>query len=252
MESGKVYVVHNDWIKNPDAGEGTMTYKIGLTTDSVNKRYYGLGLQMPGKFKCDFAYEFDSEKYKKVEKTLHKMLSKLNVGGEWFDLDADTLDGIQEVCEMAGGKRIQDEISEDETEEEVGSTSNRGGGTTREAWMEKAPWVVEAADSLKKVLSGTLESIGLRYVAEYIAITSSNNKYLTLKKRSKQNGSFLGYHIKVQAQNKLIKLLKENGIEYIRGGGGWGSIKFVDKQLIEKHKDVFIKLAEFVRDCKER
>jgi len=110
MENGKVYVVHNDWIQNPEAEEGTMTYKIGITASSVDYRLYGLGLKMPSEFECDFAYEFDSEKYKKVEQTLHKILSMSNVGGEWFDLDADSKEGVREVCEMAGGKLVTDEV----------------------------------------------------------------------------------------------------------------------------------------------
>jgi len=40
MEAGKVYVVHNSWIKNPQTEK--MPYKIGTTKASVEDRYYGL------------------------------------------------------------------------------------------------------------------------------------------------------------------------------------------------------------------
>jgi hypothetical protein len=119
-ETGKVYVVHNEWIQNPEAEEGATTYKIGMTTTTVDKRYYGLGLKMPGEFECDFAYEFNGEKYREVEKTLKKILSKSRVGGEWFDLDADSYDGVQSVCEIAGGKLVTEAVEEEIEEEAEG------------------------------------------------------------------------------------------------------------------------------------
>ena len=115
MENGKVYVVHNEWLQDPETGE--MPYKIGMTKNSVNERFYGLGLKMPGEFICDFAYEFDNN-YAKVEKTLHNMLNQLNINGEWFNINEDALDGIKTVCELAGGKLIT-EIIEEEIEEET-------------------------------------------------------------------------------------------------------------------------------------
>lgn len=115
MEIGKVYVVHNEWIQDPESGE--MPYKIGITKNSVGDRYYGLGLKMPGEFICDFAYEFD-DNYAKVEKTLHNMLNQLNINGEWFNINEEALDGIKTVCELAGGKLIT-EIVEEEIEEET-------------------------------------------------------------------------------------------------------------------------------------
>jgi hypothetical protein len=107
METGKVYVVHNDWIQDPETGE--MPYKIGITKGNVDDRYYGLGLKMPGEFICDFAYEFD-EKYSQVEKTLHNMLNQVNVNGEWFNVNEEALSGIKSICELAGGKLITEKI----------------------------------------------------------------------------------------------------------------------------------------------
>ena len=109
----KVYVVHNEWILNPENGK--MPYKIGITMNSIEHRYYGLGLKMPGEFICDFAYEF-GEEYSKVEKTLHNMLNQLNVNGEWFSINEEALDGIRNICELAGGKLITEEI-----EKEIGN-----------------------------------------------------------------------------------------------------------------------------------
>ena len=110
MEIGKVYVVHNEWIQNPVTGD--MPYKIGITKTTVDGRYYGLGLKMPGEFICDFAYEF-TENYTTVEKALHDILNKVNVNGEWFNLNEDALGGIQKICEMMGGKLVTDKVEQE-------------------------------------------------------------------------------------------------------------------------------------------
>ncbi|MCL2008741.1 MAG: GIY-YIG nuclease family protein [Treponema sp.] len=115
MEIGKVYVIHNEWIQDPETGN--MPYKIGITKNLVEDRFYGLGLKMPGEFICDFAYEF-SGNYAKVEKTLHSMLNQLNVNGEWFNVNEEALEGIRNICELAGGKLITEEI-ENEIENET-------------------------------------------------------------------------------------------------------------------------------------
>jgi hypothetical protein len=122
MGSGIVYVVHNNWIQNPDAKKGCKTYKIGITTKSVSARYYGLDLKMPSEFVCDFAYKFDNEQYIAVEKKLHKILNQLNVGGEWYDLNDDTLDGVHDVCKQNGGELITDAI-----EKEITGEKRQGG-----------------------------------------------------------------------------------------------------------------------------
>jgi hypothetical protein len=116
MENGKVYVVHNEWIQYPETGD--MPYKIGITKNSVDDRYYGLGLKMPGEFICDFAYEF-SYNYAEVERTLHSMLNQLNINGEWFNINEEALDGIKKICELAGGKLIT-EIVKNEIENATG------------------------------------------------------------------------------------------------------------------------------------
>jgi hypothetical protein len=107
MEGGKVYVVHNEWLQDPESGE--MPYKIGITKNSVDDRYYGLGLKMPGEFVCDFAYEFE-DKYSMVENAIHDILNKLRINGEWFYVDERTLEGVRKICELAGGKLITEKI----------------------------------------------------------------------------------------------------------------------------------------------
>jgi hypothetical protein len=119
MGSGKVYVVHNDWIKDPVNGK--MPYKVGITTeDSVEDgRFHGIGLIMPGKFVCDFAYEFDGEEYKELEKAVHEMLDKSKVNGEWFWVDKREMSGIRRMCELAGGRPIADQVAKEFAGEKI-------------------------------------------------------------------------------------------------------------------------------------
>jgi hypothetical protein len=64
MKSGILYVVFNKWICDPETRK--TPYKIGITASSVEDRYYGLGLKMPGKFETKFAYKLKN--YKKRNK----------------------------------------------------------------------------------------------------------------------------------------------------------------------------------------
>ncbi|GBU22984.1 hypothetical protein R80B4_02897 [Fibrobacteres bacterium R8-0-B4] len=252
MGSGKVYVVHNDWIQNPDAEDGYMTYKIGMTTDSVSNRYYGLGLKMPSEFECDFAYEFDSEKYKDVEKALHKILNESNVGGEWFDLSDNTLDGVQSICKLAGGKLITDAVESKIAEEEELDEL-----ITRETWMEKSKWTVETADCLKELMSkeGIFECPSLRYKIDFIAVSSSRkygfDVYFYLRKIAGEMSS-LFFFVGEEKRDELIKLLEEKNIRYKLPKRKRTLQISIDKQLIEQHNDVFIKIAEYIKDYKKR
>ena len=106
MDAGIVYVVFNKWICNPETNE--MPYKIGFTMKSVEERYYGLGLKMPGEFETLFAYKFDN--CKEAENLLHDILDKKRVRGEWFSIDQNELDIVKSNCEKMGGVLVTDEI----------------------------------------------------------------------------------------------------------------------------------------------
>jgi len=246
MGTGIVYVVHNDWIQNPEAVEGFMTYKIGITADSVSNRYYGLGLKMPSEFECDFAYEFDSERHKEVETALHKLLNQSNVGGEWFDLSDDTLDGVRSICELAGGILITDTV-----EKEIEADAGPVVVVTREDWINKSGCTVETADSLYALVSGVFQKPGLNYTKKYIAVTSSNANCFWLGKRSQKMPSILYFYVNEEKRDGLVEFLKEKNIQWRSSGRGWGGI-YVDKQFVEQHEEVFIKIAEFVKGFKER
>ena len=116
MDSGLLYVVYNDWICDPYTRE--MPYKIGITKNKVEDRYYGLGLRMPGEFNTLFAYRFSD--YKLIEQIVHGMLNQLCVNGEWFNVNEETLNSIQDSCKRMGGELITEEF-EKEIETATGS-----------------------------------------------------------------------------------------------------------------------------------
>jgi len=106
MESGILYVVFNEWIRDPKTNE--MPYKIGITRNTIEDRYYGLGLKMPGKFETLFAYKIKD--YAKAEQYIHGIFNKYCVNGEWFKLDQKELDLIKLNCETMDGILVTDEI----------------------------------------------------------------------------------------------------------------------------------------------
>jgi uncharacterized protein YlzI (FlbEa/FlbD family) len=106
--AGILYVVFNEWIRNPETNE--KPYKIGITRKSVDDRYYGLGLIMPGEFKTLFAYKF--ENCAKAEQLIHDILIKKRVNGEWFNLNQKELDHIKATCELMVGILVTDEVQD--------------------------------------------------------------------------------------------------------------------------------------------
>ena len=106
MGSGLLYIVFNKWIRDPETNE--IVYKIGITKYSVDQRYYGIGLIMPGEFETLFAYKFDD--YAIAEQSIHGIYNKKCVNGEWFKLNDDDIKFIEEICIKMDGKIVTEEI----------------------------------------------------------------------------------------------------------------------------------------------
>jgi len=122
MDTGILYVVFNKWITDPDSG--LMPYKIGITRKTVDDRYYGLGLLMPGKFETLFAYNIID--LSKAEQSIHTILTNNRVNGEWFILNQDDIDLIKNICERMNGKIVTNIIENEikrETEIETMASS---------------------------------------------------------------------------------------------------------------------------------
>lgn len=129
---GLLYVVCNEWIRNPETGK--MPYKIGITGKTVDERYYGLGLKMPGTFKTLFAYEFND--CSDAENLIQRLFKNYRVNGEWFEIGEELLEQVRKNCEIMGGILATEETQKgilDETEEPQKGTgrgpSTGNGGT---------------------------------------------------------------------------------------------------------------------------
>jgi len=258
MGSGIVYVVHNNWIKNPDVKKGCKTYKIGKTKNSVRKRYsqmdgkmpnssYELvGLAMPSEFVCDFAYEFDSEQYHEVEKGLQNILDQSRVGGEWFDLNDKALEGIKWVCEKNGGKLITNTVQEKIEEESVARTHKT---YTRDVWIEESKWTVEIADYLLDLISGERE-FRLKYTRHHIAFVSDSSNKVCFRIHDRTKNKTVMF---LEDCDELRKILDKNNIKPEKSKEKpWMIALIKNKQFVEKHKDMFIEIANFVIGKKQR
>lgn len=121
-ETGLLYVVYNEWIIDPESG--LMPYKIGITTKTVEDRYYGLGLKMPGNFICNCAYTFSQNSLAEIEDYIHKLFQKERISGEWFVINDTQLFALKAVCEKKGGVLITEEIIK-EIESETKTNSKK-------------------------------------------------------------------------------------------------------------------------------
>jgi len=263
-EGGLVYVVHNDWIQNPKAEDGCKTYKIGITAGTVEDRYYGLGLKMPSKFVCDFAYEFDDGRYRKVESGLHDIFDAQCKGGEWFELKQSALNKIRSLCEEIGGKlvtsAVQEEIEEQVDESEEKSKLKYHKKTEeecKEEWdKEENKPIKEIAEYLEDLISksGAIDDLRVRYENKIFFCTrDKNTSYFRLEKRS---GVFQLF-IQVNA-DKLLRLnnfLAEKhyksepyGVTDVKGL----YIPVKNIKFIDDNKEMFIEIAKFVKDLKTR
>jgi len=248
MEPGKVYVGYNAWIRVPD--KNNMPYKIGITKNTFNDRYSGIGLKMPGEFRCEFEYEF-SENYDKIEKALHRILNQSNVNGEWFDINEKTLSGIQSMLELLGGKLVAEDVDVPMPGDEPRVV------ITRDDWNKKYPQSVDTAECLRELLNVIIEKLNVEYKQKNIAFTSatlptSRNLYLYLTRKEEPNECLLAFRVKEDAREELRELLEKNKIEHTLIGERKVVISPINRQIIEQHKDVFIKITESVKKYKEQ
>ena len=119
----------------------------------------------------------------------------------------------------------------------------------REYWIKKSEWTLETAEYLLELFAGVFEGGILNYLERYISITSPDNKrYLGLSKRS-VNDSLMFFILKKDLHGEMEELLDENNIQYKKSYKEDFLIP-IDKNLIEQNKEVFIKLADIIKESK--
>ena len=105
---------------------------------------------------------------------------------------------------------------------------------TREDWVKKAKWTLEAVDALVNVTSSVFGETALNYLKRYVAITVGGSNYMLLQRRS-QPKSFLSFRIAQHLQDEAAGILDARNITYVRKTRGFRFI--VDKDMIEKNAD---------------
>jgi len=132
-----------------------------------------------------------------------------------------------------------------DTYEEVDDgTSTEAVRVTREDWIRKARWTLEAADALVNITNDVLGRPSLNYVKAYVAITVDGNNYMWLHKRTSDK-SLLTFRMAQSLQDEAAGLLDGKNITYVRKTK---TIKVtVDKEMIERNAELFTKIATLIK-----
>jgi hypothetical protein len=117
---------------------------------------------------------------------------------------------------------------------------------SREDWIKKAKWTVDAADALFDITKTVFSSPVLNYLKYYIAITVNGNNYLRLHNRA-HNKSLLRFRVQQSLQEEAAKPLDAQNITFLRGPKPSRFGVTVDKEMIEKNATTFVAIAELVR-----
>jgi hypothetical protein len=111
-------------------------------------------------------------------------------------------------------------------------------------WLNKSKWTLETAKTLLEVAGEIFTDPTLHCVKNYIAINVSGNNYLWLRKRS-MNKSLLTFSLAESMQDEAVTLLDGSNISYVRKPQAFRVT--VDKQMIEKNREVFKALVELIK-----
>jgi hypothetical protein len=222
---GLLYVVYNEWIINPKTGK--KPYKIGITKKTVNERYYGLGLKMPGTFKTLFAYLFDD--CTEAESLIQGLFKRYRVKGEWFEINDDQIELLKKNCDNMGGKiateEAQKEILED-SQKDYSSYNRRQKDTSKYQLngqppdgLGKGPLVLEVIKSyIKKnpdITSEKLQEIFPKRLQGSIGVIDTRENAKT-KYKGKRKRHFLNEEdVLVLKNGEKIVVCTEWGISNI-------------------------------------
>jgi hypothetical protein len=117
---------------------------------------------------------------------------------------------------------------------------------SREDWIKKAKWTVDAADALLNITKTLFSEPVLNYLKYYIAIIVNGNNYLRLHNR-RHNKSLLRFKVKQSLQEEAVKVLDAQNITFLRGAKPSRFGVTVDKEMIEKNATTFVAIADLVK-----
>lgn len=114
----------------------------------------------------------------------------------------------------------------------------------RDHWNKKARWVGEIADAVLPLAGKHFESPSLRYLKQYIAISSGSYNRMWFHKRTSPK-ALLNLKISSPLQDEAIALLDSAGVGYIKKPESFRVT--IDRKVIESKADTFDKVIELVK-----
>ncbi len=149
------------------------------------------------------------------------------------------------IIEVAGQKSLNF-VKVLDTFEEIDDGSSINNETFDEKyWQSKAQWVLETANVLQTELAEVLGETALNYTKHYVAITSHNNNYFWVHKRS-AGKVLLGFRVASQLMDEAKELLDENNIAYVHKRK---SLRITtDKKAIKNNKELFAQIARMASE----
>ena len=132
-----------------------------------------------------------------------------------------------------------------DTYEEVDDGTSEAIKYTREDWIKKSKWTLEASEYLIDLYKDIYDGPALNYLKYYISINVMGNNYLWLHKKS-QNKSLLAFRLKEEFHEKIAALLDSNGISYNKKRKRFYIT--MDKKMAEQNKDLFIKIGGIIKE----
>lgn len=119
---------------------------------------------------------------------------------------------------------------------------------TREDWIRKSSWTLDAADTLLGITKEVFGDPSLDYLKNHVAIKVGNSNYFWLNKRS-SGKSLLGFRISASLQDEAATLLDARSITYVRKAKDMRVT--VDRAMIQRNTEMFTELATLVKRSRE-
>lgn len=121
---------------------------------------------------------------------------------------------------------------------------------TREYWQKKSDWTIANAETLKDVVTSVFGEIILNYVKNYISLNVQGKNFIWLHKRG-SGRSLMGFRVQVNLADEVSALLDEVGLPYTKKKQRVFHLT-IDKAMLAKHSDTFVKVAEFIADTSKK
>lgn len=193
---------------------------------------------------------WDNEKRRWPQRQHYAVLVAEHINGRFFNVihllsNAVPVIAIQvSLTETNGIKSLFFTTVLNTYEELDDGTSIEPQNYDRDYWDKRAKWVVEAADALLPLSTQHLDSPSLRYLQQYIAISSGSYNRMWFHKRAYPK-ALLNFKISPPLQDDAAALLDSAGIAYVKKPESFRVT--VDRKVIDYKAETFNKLIELVK-----